>query len=487
MDNPRTFIYSAIEKYVAVGLSFLGMITLSRFLTPHEIGTYVVGFAIASLIQSLRDFGTSSYLVQTDPTEAAIRGAFGIALVTSAIAGFVTFASSHVLAQLYGNEGLSRVLRLCAALAILQPFGLPARALLRRKLDFRTLCLVNTTSGIIGLLATIAFALGGASYESAPLGALLGNATSIILLTFHAPRHVLIRPSLQNWKTITKFGGYATGATLLANAGVSAPEYIIGKILGFSEVGIYSRARGLLRPINNLLTQPFMPAVLPTLASAHREGANVKFIYLRLTSLYVVLVWPAFGLACLGMPDLVRLVLGPNWTQSIQIAQILCIGSIIWAPTALSGDLFIGTGHVKTAFRRELAIQPARVCVIYVAAHYSLSFVAASQIIVHGYSVVITQYLLFRTYGIHWCELVKAVSRSAGVAAASLGLPFALSLSGALGETHSIANLLILGTGGGASWIVAVYLFRHPVRKVVSTAINSRARIKPSSGGAKAK
>jgi len=33
MDNPRTFIYSAIEKYVAVGLSFLGMITLSRFLT----------------------------------------------------------------------------------------------------------------------------------------------------------------------------------------------------------------------------------------------------------------------------------------------------------------------------------------------------------------------------------------------------------------------------------------------------------------------
>ena len=63
--------------------------------------------------------------------------------------------------------------------------------------------------------------------------------------------------------------------------GVSMPDLTMGKTLGFAQIGLYSRAVGLVSIFNYSVTAALNPIITPYFAKILREGKSLRAPYLK--------------------------------------------------------------------------------------------------------------------------------------------------------------------------------------------------------------
>ena len=86
---------SFIQTFISLVFTFGGVIIVSHLLTPTEIGIYSIAAGLVALIQMLRDFGVSEFLIQEEELdEHKIRTVFTINLLIAWSLGIALFAFS---------------------------------------------------------------------------------------------------------------------------------------------------------------------------------------------------------------------------------------------------------------------------------------------------------------------------------------------------------------------------------------------------------
>ena len=84
MSLRRSFLFAFSGRYASLALNFLATIILARLVTPEDIGIFSIAMAFVSVAHTLRDFGTSQYLIQAKELEQAhIRAALTVAASTA--------------------------------------------------------------------------------------------------------------------------------------------------------------------------------------------------------------------------------------------------------------------------------------------------------------------------------------------------------------------------------------------------------------------
>src|SRR3954454_23445778 len=116
MANIRSaFLLTSLERYVVLAMNFAVIAIASRLLTPAEIGLAVLGTSLLAVADTLRDFGTGSYLIQEKGVDRErVRTAFTVMAVVSCSIVAVLLGLAGSLADLYGEERLVPYLRVVA-------------------------------------------------------------------------------------------------------------------------------------------------------------------------------------------------------------------------------------------------------------------------------------------------------------------------------------------------------------------------------------
>src|SRR5262245_16980316 len=106
---------------------------MARLLTPAETGLYVVANAVIMLADSFRQFGVSSYIVQThDVGSAVMRSAFTLTLLISVAMLVAIFLLADVVARFYGDPEVAALLRIAVFGFLAIPFVSAMNSLLHR-------------------------------------------------------------------------------------------------------------------------------------------------------------------------------------------------------------------------------------------------------------------------------------------------------------------------------------------------------------------
>ncbi len=115
MSFRKALFYSFTTRYFAIGLQFFATIILARLLTPAEIGIYSVGAAVVMIAQTLRDFGTSSYVIQEQELSPGRLGtAFSLTVIVAWTIAACLWLGAAELAVFYREEGVRSVMRVMA-------------------------------------------------------------------------------------------------------------------------------------------------------------------------------------------------------------------------------------------------------------------------------------------------------------------------------------------------------------------------------------
>ena len=463
----HSFFFSFAEKYTVLLLGIVATMVLSRLLTPAEVGVYSLGAVLVALAQVVRDFGVGQYLIQEKQLDAVkLRAALATSLLVAWLLAALVLLASAPLAHFYGEPRLTLVLRLLSVNFLLIPFSALTLPMLRRQLRFRAIYAINAANSVVNLLVAVLLALQGYSYMSMVWAALAGSCASLLVSLLVRPRELPWLPGRRGMGDIARFGAYATGGGLVDEAGVAAPDLIIGKLIGIESLALFGKAQSVLNIFNQAITSAISPVVFPLFAARAREGGGqggqggAERVYLRTISYMTALAWPFFlFLACMALP-LVKVLYGTQWIGCVPLIRIMCLSSAVYSMFSMARYLFVATGQLHAQVRLDAWAGAIKVALLLAAAPFGLVAVAWAVVLSNVLRSWLNYGCLRRLSALDWRILTRALRKSLLLCGLSAVAPVA-SLLWLPADTPALLALAGTALVTLLCWLAGLFLLKH--------------------------
>ncbi|MCW2318377.1 O-antigen/teichoic acid export membrane protein [Rhodoblastus acidophilus] len=472
----RSFVFSAVERYASLVILFLSTAALARLLSPEEFGVYAVVSALTTVIAtSAQEFGGASYIIQKAAlSETAIRTAFTITFVLSLLMGVALWGLADALGCWFGMEGVGSGVKIAALGFAISPFSTIMLALLRRDLMFGGVAAANLIGNGANATTSIALAMRGHSFLAPVWGQLAGAAAQAVYLAMQRRSVGIFAPSLAEHAEIVRFGMISSGVTLINLAFNAAPQLFLARLLGFSAVGLYSRAVAITQIFDRLVIQAISPVIMPALASKSRNGEDLKPIYARSISTLAAAHWPFLLCVAILAEPIVEVWLGRAWLPVAPLVRLLCAGSLALFAACLTYPILVATGHVRDALISSLISLPPSVAVMFAASFLGVEAVAASTLLTLPLQACVAMSYVGRRLGVGPRAIAAALGASALVAgccgcAAAVG---ALAIKA--GWLPPLAGLGVSGALVALAWLAALMATDHPLLREIKSALGRR-------------
>jgi O-antigen/teichoic acid export membrane protein len=455
----KSLLLSFAEKYTLLLLNTGGAMIIARVLTPGEIGTYAIGAVLAGVAQSLRDFGVSQYVVQErELTAAKLRAAFATSVLMAWLLAIAVALLAQPLAGFYRQPVLAQVLHVQALNFVLIPFSAVTLPYLRRQMRFAAIYAINTVHCLAQLACEIWLASAGWGSVSLAWGAVAGTAGALMVALLVRPRELPWLPALRGTGRVLRFGAYATAGGVLDELGVSAPDLIVGKLIGLVQVGIFGKAMGLINMFNQLMTSAISPVLFPAFSAHAREGGDLKQAYLRTASAMAAVAWPFFAFLGLMAPAVVRVLYGGQWDAAVPLVRIMCASAALYCVFNMARYLMVAMGQVKSQAAVDTQATLVRVAAVLAAAPFGLQWVAWAIVAGALFRCLVTYRWLRTLLGLRLLELVAAVRCSAVVTLVCVLGPLSAQW---LGTSAALWRLALAGCLAVPLWLAAMVTLRH--------------------------
>ncbi|MBD1395628.1 lipopolysaccharide biosynthesis protein [Pontibacter sp. JH31] len=300
---------------------------MARLLAPEAFGLVALSAVILRFGYYFANLGLNQAIVQKEELTADhIRAAF----TSSALLGTVFTILAWLLAPfatlIFDMPEVVPIVRVMALAFVVGGFSATATSLLQRNMRFKELSIVETLSYVVSYLgAGIVLAYLGFGVWSLVYASLL-QAALVAVGAYVMARHSVL--PIFDWAAYRPLFAYGSKMSI-----ISFLEFIyndlatllIGRVLGAYRLGIYNRAFMLVNlPMYNL-TRTVSRVVFPSFSKLQSETEKLAQVYLSSTTLLATLIIPV----CLGImvaaPEIVHVVLGSQWTDSIPVLQVLSL------------------------------------------------------------------------------------------------------------------------------------------------------------------
>ncbi len=477
-----SLLISLAEKYSITIINIGATLIIARLLSPEEIGVYSVGLAFVAIAHTLRDFGVGNYLIQEkELTEDRIRTAAGITLLLAWTLALLLALGSGWIAALYNKPEMRSVMLILSLSFVVIPFSSPTLALLRRNMSFKALFQIRIVSAIVHSSVAVLLAWQGYSFASLAWASFAGVATTAVIAAYHRPGQRIIWPSFVEWRRVSSFGSKASVEAFVTEIGMNAVDMIAGRMLGFTAVGIFSRAQGLISMFAREFTSAVIQVALPAFASGHRAGLDLKEPYLKAIATLTLFAWPFYAFLALMAYPIIRIMFGDQWDAAVPLAQILALGGMVFALWALAGQILLGMGKIDELLKARLIVLVIRLVTIFWGASYSITHVAVGQVIYYALSYFVFHHFMKPFVAVSHGAMIAATWKSLLVTVSSSIVPLLVLVYLEPGPDNLWTPLIIAGCGMGVGWLGGIFLFRHSFAEEIANALQAAmARFKGS-------
>ncbi len=478
MNPARSAAFILLSQVAKVGLSVVALSTLSRILSPAEFGLFAMVTAVLGIGDLFRDFGLSMAAVQAQELDRDQRtNLFWINLLVGGALTTAGVLSAPAVAALYGRPILTDVVSVVALTFLLSSAAAQFRVGLIRTNRFSALTIADVASQTVALATAIVCALSGLGLWSLAVQAVTQAAVALTLVALQ----LRWLPGLPNRRGDVRpmlgFGANLLGVQLLTYAGKNVDKVLLGRFWGPVALGFYSKAFTLYSQPQTQALAPFTELAVNTLSrSLHDpEQYRRRLLTMQMIANYVALCLFG-GLIALADP-VVRILLGPGWSQTAVLLQILSVGGLFQMLGNVYYWIFLTQNRTGLHLRCTLITQPIAVACLVAGLPFGAVGVA------WGASVgLFLEWLLPATWGVRrtsvsGAALLRSIPRPLAFAA---GLAASAHLAASLLPAGNAVLQLAVGLAAAVAWVGACLLLwsgvRSDLRRVLTLAGTAFAR-----------
>ena len=464
----KSLFLSNFATFANLFISLALVVVVSRLLDPTEIGAFLIAFAVIMLIEPLREFELKSFIIVADKLDSTTMQAVRmVAWTTAAAALILCLVGSWVLSANYETPTPGTCLLIMCLLYATRPFSHPAEAILARELRYGALAGIKIAGALVRAGVTLLLIWQGLGAEALAWGVVAEAAIELLCLALIDAGMRWGWPRAMGAKRVWTFCAQLTGAQASTRVAAALEPLMIGAVQGLAMTAFYNRGNRLVRIFRSGVEQATLPIALSHFASAKGDRAAIKLAYIRAIGLLTGLSWPILGTFIILAEPMILTLFGEQWGASVELGQILAIGAIFYAASALSQQVHAALGETALLMKRDAVLACFRIAVLVGTAFISTAAVAWGLVVVIAISQVIHVELLRRSIALTYAELGEELWKSAVVGlVCSLGA-FA-ALNGLPSEFVAWQIILVSGVMVTAIWFASIALVKHALFDEIS-------------------
>ena len=344
-------MWTALQKYSTMFISFISGIILARLLTPFDYGCIGMLSIFMVLADTFIDGGFGSALIQKKrPTQEDYSTIFWWNLIVASVMYVILFFSAPIIARFYNTPILCAVLRVNGIVLFTHALNLVQRNQLKKKFNFKLLSNVTIIVTIVNLSIAIIMAYSGFGVWALVAQNIGGSALYSLIFWFY----VKWRPSwVFSWKAFKElfgFGFYMFLTHLVNDLGGEIQGLLIGKKYNPSTMGYYSKAVGTeslaSKSISSIMTQ----VTYPLYAEVQDNIVALSNMVKRLVMTLAYLTFPLMFVLLLCAKPLFVLLYSDRWLQSVPYFQVLCFAGLANCLQSANLMAISAIGKSKTMF-----------------------------------------------------------------------------------------------------------------------------------------
>lgn len=434
----RGAFFTLGAQIAKIVLQFASVIILARLLTPHDYGLLAIVLVIVGVGEIFRDFGLTTASIQAPVLTTGqrdnlfwINSAIGVALTA------IMFALAGLVGSITGEAEIVGMVQWLSLLFLLNGLATQHRANLARDLKFKAMAGIDIASAAIALAVAIVAALLGAEYWALVMQQLAGGVVVLVgsvIAGRWIPRWYSRTDSVRQ---LINFGWNIVATNLLVYAGSQIDTIMVALKFGTSPLGIYNRAYQLVMTPLGQVRSPTKNVALPVLSRVQEDKPRFD----NYVTAAQLLLGYGFGIplilvAALAEP-IVRIMLGPQWTQATPILALFAIAGLITTLAYVGYWVYLSRGLGKQLFQYTIVTTVIKIVCIVVGSFFGLLGVAVGFAVAPAIAWPLSLFWLSRVTPMPTARLYAGAARILIVCA----------LTG--GAAWGVAQLV-----GGAGWWV---------------------------------
>jgi O-antigen/teichoic acid export membrane protein len=324
---------------------------MARLLTPDDFGVVAAATVVISLSQVISDAGLGKALIQrqTEIGESA-NATFWLNLAAGIVIGGVIAAGAPFASILFEDARVEPVIRVMALQFPISAFSSVQTALMQKKLEFNRLFWVRLiTTGVPGVAAA-PLAVCGFGYWALVIGNLSGQVIQSAVLWMVSPWRPSRCVNPAATRELVAFGKWVMLSGLLAWFYGWVDTLVIGRFLGFHNMGVYRTGSTLVAMTFGLIFSPLLPVLYSLFARAQHNLLQLRFA-LETVEHAISLIALPIGFCLYAAGDLIaETALGPQWAGAGSVIGFMALmHSFSWIVGA-NGEVYraIGKPHIET-------------------------------------------------------------------------------------------------------------------------------------------
>ncbi|MDD5327565.1 MAG: oligosaccharide flippase family protein [Phycisphaerae bacterium] len=371
-------------------LRFLRILILARILAPAQFGVIAIIIASLRVLEAFTEVGVKQSVVQNK--QGAEREYLNVAWWFQSLRGLALFTIAILAApwvsSFYGKPELLRLFQVSYLSILFTNFVSPRVYVLEKEFRFGRSMLLVQGSSILGTVITVVLAFMVRSVWVLVIGFVAEAAIlclfSYILVPF-LPRFRINRECLRE---LIKFGRGMFGLPILTWISLGADVLVLGKIVPYEMLGMYSLSTQLTSLPVILFSQIINPVLLPGFAQKQDDKKTLCRVVLQITQGIAIFAMPlvAFFSSCAS--GILLFAYGFRYMAVAVPCGILSVLILVRIECIVPSALYFAVG--KPHLHRRFVILRAVIIValIYPAIIY-FGLSGAASVMVLGYSVAL--------------------------------------------------------------------------------------------------
>lgn len=438
---------------------------MARLLEPADFGLVAAALISLRFVSYLSTLGIGSAVVQRDELSADEASAsFKLSLLLGLSTAAAGLLGAPLLANLVRQPAATNVTRWMAVGLMIGAATSVPEALLRRRMRFRALAILQVLSYAIGYLGVgITLAVRGWGVWSLVAASLAQGLVQLIGLILTSDLSLKGGLSLRASSKFVAFGGAVTMTGFLEFLQGSIDTIAVGRWAGAAGLGQYSRATYMVGLPVEKASSATTRVLLSSLSRVQNEPVRFGRAFGTASSLMACVVLIPMTMIGVAAPAVVAVLLGPGWGSA---AKVLPVVGIAYALSLLTHFPAVAAESLGLV-RRKLWLQ---------AVALAATVVAVGAVVALGPSLIrlaaawcsgeVVRHLLY------WRFIVPKLGPSipallrrygaAAVMAVAAALPLVLTV-----RIWTVNDLVALFVGGFAGLALAFAVSKTSVCRVV--------------------
>jgi teichuronic acid exporter len=365
LKKAKTAVFwSLFSTFGGMVLQLIFGVIMARLLTPKDFGIMSIAIVISVVSKGIIDGGFYQAIIQKKNIDKdELSAVFKINLIISIILSLLIYFNSANIASFFDEQSLLLILKIFSFIIVVESLSGIQKAILIKEIQFKLISKIELISIFIASIVGILLALNDFGVYSLMYKIGLQVILTTCLFWVLHPIKINWFASWSKLKGLFNFGIKVYAADQIEIVSNQIAVALIGKVYNSENLGYYTKAIQYQNLLSQTVIVSINKVVFPTFAKIQNEDDKLKGGYRILIKLSTLVIFPLMFASILISKELILLLIGDQWIETIPYFRILCIGGMVYPFTVFNLNIIkvkgLGSLYFKVCLFSKGLLLPA--------------------------------------------------------------------------------------------------------------------------------